>query len=84
MQQVKADTLLCFVLDVCTQKAQLQDLSWHICMLPGCIYGDTHAWLPAGESANGKFSDTAVRTMAAIVANAEVGVDYYSQFNFIR
>lgn len=40
--------------------------------------------LRTGESANGKFPDTAVRTMAAIVANAETGVDYYSQFNFIR
>ncbi len=37
-----------------------------------------------GESANGDFPDTAVRTMAAIVANAEVGVDYYSQYSFIR
>ena len=38
----------------------------------------------AGESANGDFSAIAVATMAAIVANAEVGVDYYSQHSFIR
>lgn len=38
----------------------------------------------AGESANGEFPDLAVSTMAAIVANAEVGVDYYSQHSFIR
>lgn len=38
----------------------------------------------AGESANGDFPDIAVSTMAAIVANAEVGVDYYSQYSFIR
>jgi pyruvate kinase len=37
----------------------------------------------AGESANGQFPVEAVSTMAAIVANAETGVDYYSQFNFI-
>lgn len=42
------------------------------------------ALLLPGESANGDFPDTAVRTMAAIVANAEVGVDYYSQYSFIR
>jgi hypothetical protein len=47
-----------------------------ITQLPGC-------WC-AGETANGSFPDTAVRTMAAIVANAEMGVDYYSQYNFIR
>ncbi len=40
--------------------------------------------LPAGETANGDFPDVAVSTMAAIVANAEVGVDYYSQYSFIR
>lgn len=31
----------------------------------------------AGETANGNFPDKAVSTMAAIVANAEVGVNYY-------
>lgn len=58
---------------------------------PGLALSQCHALthgspLPsyAGETANGKFFDTAVATMAAIVANAEVGVDYYSQVNFIR
>jgi pyruvate kinase len=32
---------------------------------------------PAGETANGAFPDKAVSTMAAIVANAEVGINYY-------
>jgi pyruvate kinase len=37
-----------------------------------------------GETASGDFADTAVATMADIVATAEIGVDYYSQFSFIR
>ncbi len=37
-----------------------------------------------GETANGEFADVAVSTMAAIVSTAEIGVDYYSQFSFIR
>ena len=39
---------------------------------------------PAGETANGKFPDTAVRTMAAIAANAENGNAYASTQAFIR
>ncbi len=35
----------------------------------------------AGETANGKFPTKAVATMAAIVANAEVGVNYYQASN---
>ncbi|MEW5302336.1 MAG: hypothetical protein WDW36_005135 [Sanguina aurantia] len=48
------------------------------------VYDGVDCVMLSGETANGKFSDTAVATMAAIVANAEVGVDYYSQVNFIR
>ncbi len=40
--------------------------------------------LGAGESANGAFPVETVSTMAAIVSNAEPGVDYYSQYSFIR
>ena len=32
---------------------------------------------PSGETANGAFPDQAVGTMAAITANAEVGINYY-------
>ncbi len=45
------------------------------CLLPA---------LPAGETANGQFPHAAVRTMAAIAANAELGVDYSSRYDFIR
>ncbi|GLC61308.1 hypothetical protein PLESTB_001741900 [Pleodorina starrii] len=48
------------------------------------VYDGVDCVMLSGESANGDFPDTAVRTMAAIVANAEVGVDYYSQYSFIR
>ena len=48
------------------------------------VYDGTDCVMLSGETANGEFPDTAVSTMAAIVANAETGVDYYSQFNFIR
>jgi pyruvate kinase len=37
-----------------------------------------------GETANGAFPAEAVRTMAAIVANAETGIDFASQLSFIR
>ncbi|PNW83558.1 hypothetical protein CHLRE_05g234700v5 [Chlamydomonas reinhardtii] len=48
------------------------------------VYDGVDCVMLSGESANGDFPDIAVSTMAAIVANAEVGVDYYSQYSFIR
>lgn len=44
----------------------------------------SHPRLPAGETANGKFPDTAVKTMAAIVANAENANGYNAMQCFIR
>eukprot|EP00961_Rhodomonas_salina_P053978 724802-Rhodomonas_salina.1 len=38
----------------------------------------------SGETANGAFPVTAVSTMASVVENAELGVDYNSQYTFIR
>ena len=48
------------------------------------VYDGTDCVMLSGESANGDFPDVAVSTMAAIVANAETGVDFYSQYSFIR
>ncbi len=48
------------------------------------VYDGTDCVMLSGESANGDFPAIAVSTMAAIVANAETGVDYYSQYSFIR
>jgi pyruvate kinase len=38
----------------------------------------------AGESANGKWPDTAVSTMASIVQTAELALDYGAQLDWIR
>jgi len=48
------------------------------------VYDGVDCVMLSGETANGEFADTAVATMAAIVATAEIGVDYYSQLSFIR
>ncbi len=48
------------------------------------VFDGTDATMLSGESANGKFPDLAVATMAAIVQNAEAGVNAYQTFDFIR
>ena len=48
------------------------------------VFDGTDAVMLSGETANGDFSAQAVATMAAIVDNAECGVDYYSQYAFIQ
>ena len=49
-----------------------------------CTHARTHARALTGETANGKFPDLAVATMAAINANAELAVDYDSAFKAVR
>jgi pyruvate kinase len=48
------------------------------------VWDGTDAVMLSGETANGAFSVAAVQTMAAIASNAEVGVNYYQNFDFIR
>eukprot|EP00951_Prasinocladus_malaysianus_P047225 scaffold649474_cov42-Prasinocladus_malaysianus.AAC.1 len=42
------------------------------------VYDGVDAVMLSGETANGSFSAQAVETMASIVANAEMGVEYQS------
>ena len=41
------------------------------------VFDGTDCVMLSGETANGAWSDKAVRTMAAIASNAEVGINYY-------
>lgn len=67
------------------EKSRLpQPLFKHILPVAHSLNRLPHIIICPGETANGKFPDTAVSTMAAIVSTAEIGVDYYSQFSFIR
>lgn len=48
------------------------------------VYDGVDAVMLSGETANGSFPAAAVSTMAEICQNAEVGVDYYQQYKFLR
>jgi len=48
------------------------------------VFDGTDAVMLSGETANGKFPDTAVRTMAAITANAENSNGYVATQCFLR
>ncbi|KAF5842973.1 pyruvate kinase [Dunaliella salina] len=48
------------------------------------VVDGTDAVMLSGESANGKYPDLAVATMARICRSAEIGVNVYQTFDFIR
>ena len=48
------------------------------------VFDGTDATMLSGETANGAFPVKAVQQMASIAAEAEVAVDYYDQFKFLR
>jgi pyruvate kinase len=48
------------------------------------VFDGVDAVMLSGETANGAYPGIAVTTMAHIARSAEVGVNYYQSFDFIR
>ena len=52
--------------------------------MANAVFDGVDAVMLSGETANGSFPASAVATMAAIVENAELGVDYNSLFSYLH
>lgn len=58
-------------------RAEMQDVA-------NAVFDGTGSVMLSGETANGKYSDLVVATMASIVANTELAVNYDAQYRTIR